>query len=162
MAQCLNNNNSDSVLQFDVRDIYCFAGVHRTVASHLMTGQRPGVVNSQCALRTAPSHISIPQIKMARKDGAGEYSLLNDVTRWRLCSVVPRACENRIGLWPLGRDDNSGVLIGTGGTRRSDWPVRVWANDVSTRIDRLHTRARTSVQLSATVSCCSQVGTHIG
>ncbi len=32
---------------------------------------------------------------------------------------------NRIRLWPLRRDDHSGVLIGAGGPRRSDWPARV-------------------------------------
>ncbi len=46
---------------------------------------------------------------------------------------------NRIRLWPLRRDDHSGVLIGAGGTRRSDWPARVLVNDVSTRIDRMRT-----------------------
>ncbi len=45
---------------------------------------------------------------------------------------------NRIHLWPLSRDDHSGVLIGAGGARHSDWPARVWANDVNARIDRLH------------------------
>ncbi len=44
---------------------------------------------------------------------------------------------NRIRLWPLRRDDYSGVLIGAGGTRRSDWPARVLANDVSKKIDLL-------------------------
>ncbi len=34
---------------------------------------------------------------------------------------------NRIRLWPLRRDDHSRVLIGTGGTWRSDWPRRVQA-----------------------------------
>ncbi len=43
---------------------------------------------------------------------------------------------NRIRLWPLRRDDHSGVLTDAGGTRRSDWPAQVLANDVSTRIDR--------------------------
>ncbi len=42
----------------------------------------------------------------------------------------------RIRLWPLWCDGRSGVLIGAGGTRRSDWPARVLANDVSARIDR--------------------------
>ncbi len=65
-----------------------------------------------------------------------KYSLLNGITSWRLCSVVPGGCVNRIRLWPPKRDDHSGVLIGDGGRRRSDWPVRVLANDVSTRIDR--------------------------
>ncbi len=64
------------------------------------------------------------------------YSLLNDITRWPSCSGVPRGCVNRIRPWPLRRDDNSGILIGTGGTRRSDWSARVLANDVSTGIDR--------------------------
>ncbi len=43
---------------------------------------------------------------------------------------------NRIRLLPLRRDDHSGVLIGAGGTRHSDWAARGLANDVSTRIDR--------------------------
>ncbi len=43
---------------------------------------------------------------------------------------------NRIRLGPLRRVDHSGVLIGADGTRRSGWPARVLANDVSTRIDR--------------------------
>ncbi len=43
---------------------------------------------------------------------------------------------NRIRLWLLRRDDHLGVLIGAGGTRRSDCPVRVLANEVSARIDR--------------------------
>ncbi len=34
------------------------------------------------------------------------------------------------------RDYHSGVLIGAGGTRHSDWAARGLANDVSTRIDR--------------------------
>ncbi len=63
----------------------------------------------------------------------GKYSLLNYITGWRSCSGVPRGCVNRIRLLALRRDDHSGVLIGTGGTRRSDWPARVLANDVSTR-----------------------------
>ncbi len=43
---------------------------------------------------------------------------------------------NIIRLWPLRRDDHSGVLMGAGGMRRSDWPVRVLVNDASTGIDR--------------------------
>ncbi len=49
-----------------------------------------------------------------------------------------KRCVTRIRLWPLRRDDHSGVLIGAGGTRRSDWPVRALANDENARIDRLH------------------------
>ncbi len=55
----------------------------------------------------------------------GKYSLLDDIKRRRSCSGVPRGCVNRIRLWPLQRDDHSGVLIGSGGTQRSDWPARV-------------------------------------
>ncbi len=55
----------------------------------------------------------------------GKYSLLNDIKRWRSCSGVPHGCVNRIRLWPLKRDDHSGVLIGSGGTQRSGWPARV-------------------------------------
>ncbi len=40
----------------------------------------------------------------------------------QLCHVV--VCY-RILIWPLRRDDLSGVLIGEGGARRSDWPARV-------------------------------------
>ncbi len=50
--------------------------------------------------------------------------------------VVPRDCVNRIRLLPPRRDDHSGVLIGAGGMRRSGWPARVWADDVSTGSDR--------------------------
>ncbi len=66
----------------------------------------------------------------------GKYSLKNGIQRWRQSSGVPRGCVNRIRLWPLRRDYHSGVLIGAGGRRRSDWSARVLANDVSTRIDR--------------------------
>ncbi len=67
---------------------------------------------------------------------SGRYSLKNDVKRWRSCSGVPRGCVHRIHLWPLRRDDHSGVLIGASGTRRSDWPARALANDANSRIDR--------------------------
>ncbi len=66
-----------------------------------------------------------------------KYILLNEITRWRSCSGVPRGCVNRIRLWSLRHDNQSGVLIGAGGTRHSDWPARVLADDVSPRIDRL-------------------------
>ncbi len=66
----------------------------------------------------------------------GKYSLLNDITRWRSCSGLPRDCVTRIRLWSLRLDDPSGVLIGAGGDRRSDWPAHVLANDVSTKLDR--------------------------
>ncbi len=66
----------------------------------------------------------------------GKYSLLNDIKRSSLCSGVPRGCVHRIRLRPLRRDDHSGVLIGAGGERRSDWLAHVLANDVSRRIGR--------------------------
>ncbi len=50
-------------------------------------------------------------------------------------SCATRLCV-RIRLWPLRRDDHSGVLISAGGMRCSDWPARVLANVVSTRLDR--------------------------
>ncbi len=65
-----------------------------------------------------------------------------------MCSVVPRGYVYRIRLSPLRRDDHSGVLIGAGGERRSDWATRVLANDVSTRIDQLHA-CRDKWQLAA-------------
>ncbi len=52
---------------------------------------------------------------------------------------------NRIRRWPLRRDYHSGVLIGAGGGRRSDWPARVLVNDVSTRIDREPAREERSI-----------------
>ncbi len=55
---------------------------------------------------------------------------MDDFTRWRSCSGVQRGCVNRIRLWPLRRDDYSGVLIGADGERRSDWPARVLVNSV--------------------------------
>ncbi len=58
---------------------------------------------------------------------------------------MPRGCVYRIRLWPLRRDDHSGVLIGAGGRRRSDWPARVLVNDVSMRIDRKPAREDQSI-----------------
>ncbi len=66
----------------------------------------------------------------------GKYSLKNEIQRWRPRSDVPRSCVSSIRLWPLRRDYHSGVLMGAGGTQHSDWPARVLANDISTRIDR--------------------------
>ncbi len=66
----------------------------------------------------------------------GKYNLKNEIQRWHPCSGVPRGCVLEITFWPLRRDCHSGVLIGAGGRRRSDWPAHVVANDVSTRIDR--------------------------
>ncbi len=52
----------------------------------------------------------------------------------------------RIRLWPLKRDDNSRVLIGVAGMWHSDWPARVYSNDVSTRIDNSRAGACGSLQ----------------
>ncbi len=87
-----------------------------------------------------PTMSRSPQIKMRdghrrineAKNVLGKISLVNGVTSWRSCSCVQRGCVNR----PLRCDAHSGVLIGEGGERRSDWPAHVLANDVSTGIDR--------------------------
>ncbi len=65
-----------------------------------------------------PEFVSTPpnQSGMVAKD---ELVSLKNV------SVVVCDCVNRIRLWPVGRDDRSGVLIGAGGKRPSDWPERV-------------------------------------
>ncbi len=75
-------------------------------------------------------------------DGQRLKNVLGKIQPFKLCSEVafvlrPAARRvNRIRLWPLRRDYHSGVLIGADGERRSDWSVRVLANDVGTRIDR--------------------------
>ncbi len=51
----------------------------------------------------------------------------------------------RIRLLPVRHDDSSGVLIGAGGERGSDWPARVLANNVSTRIDLKPAREERSI-----------------
>ncbi len=43
---------------------------------------------------------------------------------WLSCAGVPRGCVYGI----LRRDDHSGVLIGSIGTRRFDWPEHVYAS----------------------------------
>ncbi len=85
----------------------------------------------------------------------GKYSLKYGIQRWRPSSGVPRGCVIRIRLRALRRDYHSGVLIGAGVRRRSDWSARVLANDVSTRIDREPARkgrsiARVYAQVAAT------------
>ncbi len=62
--------------------------------------------------------------------------LLNGAMSWRLCSGVTRGCVPSIRLGPPRRDDRAGVLIGADGMRRSDWPKRLKACEVSARIDR--------------------------
>ncbi len=87
---------------------------------------------------------------------SAKYSLLKGVTSWRSCSVLRRGCVQRIHLWPLRRDDYSSVLIGAGGTQHSDWSAHVYADGVSTRIDRYPACDEQSiacVQGLAVVSC---------
>ncbi len=50
-------------------------------------------------------------------------------------------------IWSLRRDERSGVLIGTGGARRSDWPVREKRS-----IARVQGQATAGTQLAATIS----------
>ncbi len=87
----------------------------------------------------------------------GKCNLLNDIKRWRSCSGVPRSCVYRICLWPLRRDVRSDDLIGAGRAQRSDWPTSVLANNVSTRIDRLHA-CRDMWQLTATEPRLQEAG----
>ncbi len=89
---------------------------------------------------------------MRRDNVLRKNSLLNDILRWRSCSGVPRGYVNRIRLWPLRRDDHSGVLIGAGGERRSDWPARVLTNGVFTRIDRYYSKQNTSLNKDCALS----------
>ncbi len=61
-----------------------------------------------------------------RINESGKCSLKKEIQSWRLGSGMLRL------------SDHSGVLIGAGGERCSDWPAHVLANDVSRKIDRLH------------------------
>ncbi len=97
-------------------------------------GNTHGLVRRGLVYEQPPAMSRSPQSKMARwpkqineagkciRENTAFWTILN---RWRLCSGMPRGCVNRIRLWPLKRNDHSGVLIGTGGTRRSDWPAGV-------------------------------------
>ncbi len=70
---------------------------------------------------------------------------MNEITRWRSGSVVPRGCVYRSRLWPLRRDNYSGVQTGVGGERHGDWPAHVLANDISTSTDRQPAREERSI-----------------
>ncbi len=61
-----------------------------------------------------------------QKNVLGKCSLVNCVS-----SVFSGL--SRIRLWPPRHDDRSGVLIGVGGTRRSDWPESAFAINVRAR-----------------------------
>ncbi len=50
--------------------------------------------------------------------------------------LVREACVHSIRLWPLRRDDSSRILIGTGGTSRSNWAERASVFGVRARSDR--------------------------
>ncbi len=99
-----------------------------------------GFVGIRFVLRTTSSHVSIPPNQnvtygQKRINEAGRCIRENTAFRTVLRSGV-RVQLNRIRLWPPERDKRSRVLIGVGGTRRSDWSADVLANDASTRIDR--------------------------
>ncbi len=84
------------------------------------------------------------------------YNLLNNITGWRSCSGMPRGCVYKIRLWPLRRDDHSGVLIGACGTQRSDRPASVTKaresiDSTRAKSDRLHAY-RDKWQIAATSS----------
>ncbi len=80
--------------------------------------------NSVCS-RNSPQPCLDPPNQNGTMAKGRKYGLLNDMKRWRSCSAVPRGCLYSIRLWPLRRDDHSGVLIGAGGERHSDWPAHV-------------------------------------
>ncbi len=54
----------------------------------------------------------------------------------RVYYSVTRRRVIRIRFWPPRRGERSGVLIGAGGIRRSDWPERVLAVGVNAKSDR--------------------------
>ncbi len=96
-----------------------------------------------CSRNSPQPCLDLPKSKwhdgQSQINEAGKYFRENAAFwTWHSCSGVPRGCVNRIRLWPLRRDDHSGVLIGAGGERRPDWPAHVLTNGVSMRIDRLH------------------------
>ncbi len=70
-----------------------------------------------------------------------KYSLKNEFRG----GVRVQAVCLYFAFWPLRRDDHAGVLIGAGGMRIYDWPARVLADDVSTRIDRYPAREDRSI-----------------
>ncbi len=51
-----------------------------------------------------------------------EKKLVRDDAWWRARSAVKGGCVNRIRVRSPTRDERSGVLNGTGGMRRPDWP----------------------------------------
>ncbi len=62
--------------------------------------------------------------------------LLIVAVRWRSCSGVTLGRVNRIRIWPPRHDERSGALIGAVGTRRSDWPERMFVDGVRATNDR--------------------------
>ncbi len=65
---------------------------------------------------------------------------------------VTRRCVIRIRIWPPKRDQRSGVLIGAGGTWRSDWPeLLAFAREALES-----SRAKSSVSLHSTTTSSSK------
>ncbi len=102
--------------------------------------------NSVCS-RNGPQPCLDPPPQSEWHDGqrqmneAGKCIRENTALRTKFRGGVRvQACHAAVWIefafWPLRRDYHFGVLIGAGGRRRSDWPARVLANGVSTRIDR--------------------------
>ncbi len=71
-----------------------------------------------------------------------------NVTRWHPCSVVMRGCVLSIRIWPLRRDEPSGVLIGAGGACHSN---RLLA---FARVEIDSTHARTSGRSNWAANFC--------
>ncbi len=107
-----------------------------------------GLIRYQFVLGAIPSHVSIPSFSKYH-DGQSriyetgkcirkKYSLLNNVSSWRSCSVLTCGVVIRIRVWPLRRDDRSGILIGACGTRRSDWPrARIGPKKFKNRVNTM-------------------------
>ncbi len=123
-----------------LRQLYFLLCIHKSYTRYIY-----GSVRIRFVLGTAPAISWSPKSKWHDDEGqineAGKcirenttfWTILGDGVRVQACHA---AVWIRFRLRPLGRDDHSGVLIGAGGTWPSDWPVRVMANDVSTRVDR--------------------------
>ncbi len=119
---------------------------------------------SACSRNSPPPDIDSPKSKwhdfQRQINKVGKWIMVNTAfwTILRVCVSVllsHAVLLNGFRLWPLRRDDNSGVRVGAGEERRSDWPARVLANAVNRRIDRRppleeQSIARVSAQVAAT------------
>ncbi len=76
------------------------------------TEEEKAGVNNRFVLETPPSHFPILP---PNQNGTNVVEIRPSELKWEVAFVVRRAvhgCVNRIRLWPLWRDDRSGVLIG--------------------------------------------------